>query len=281
VEVSIPADAWDWQVQEFQDDILRSLRFPQLKSLTGVLTQNVGILLEDFLKHHPKLEELDVAIIDDTCVQDGEEDMWDGIRAHCNADGAYHLKKLHWKMWRHFWINFDVSEVLDWGFLEGMEALEDFKVDICYDAGYDNWEHSLGIGPRLLECLRRNPNRKLERLSLNGIHVGGSFWARRTVSVNEGEYCAYYQPDGDVNDSEEVPLESKLDLLGGFQNLKRLSFRHSANAVDDDVMQFIFREMTALEELEVSHCEHLTDVGIAGTGPEEKRVSIRSLKGQS
>jgi len=72
-----------------------------------------------------------------------------------------------------------------------------------------------------------------------------------------------------------------LDLLGRFQNLKRLSFRGCLNAVDDDVMQFIFREMTAVEELEVSHCEHLTDAGITGgTGPSKERVSIQSFKGQ-
>jgi len=101
------------------------------------------------------------------------------------------------------------------------------------------------------------------------MHLGGSFWK--------------YPSRPGVVTEEEVPLESKLNLLQGFQNLKRLSFRHSMNALDDDVLQFIFREMTTLEELEVSHCSRLTNTGITGTEPEvqgEERVSIRNLKGQ-
>jgi len=53
--------------------------------------------------------------------------------------------------------------------------------------------------------------------------------------------------------------------------------------VDDEVIQFIFREMTSIEELEFSQCPDLSDVGLTGFGPEEQkqeRVSIQSLKGQ-
>jgi len=148
----------------------------------------------------------------------------------------------------------------DWTFLEGMKTLEDFQLQSSCGPVL------VGSGPRLLESLRRN--QKLERLSLNGIHVLKGFWTPR-------------HPERQGMFTEEVPLETKLDLLGGFRNLKRLSFRHSWNALDDDVMQFIFRELTALEELEISHCYRLADVGISGTGPQEERVSIRRLQGQS
>jgi len=163
-----------------------------------------------------------------------------------------------------FWTCYEQGVVLDWNFLEEMKSLEDFQVEISLDSWSETYRHALGIGPRVLESLPRN---QLTRLSLNGIHFGGSFW-RSSPEDRE-----------DVV-SEEVPLATKLDLLRKFKTLKHLSFLYSPNAVDDDVIQFIFREMTSLEELEVSHCERLTDVGISGTGPEQERLSIQSLKGQ-
>jgi len=109
------------------------------------------------------------------------------------------------------------------------------------------------------------------------MHFQGSFWRFRAEGEERVGPQGYF-----IAPQEEAPLVTKFELLRGFRYLKRLSFRHSPNAVDDDVIQFIFREMTALEELEVSHCSRLTDVGLAGTGPEQdkKRVSLRSLQGQ-
>jgi len=175
-----------------------------------------------------------------------------------SAAGA-HLKKVHLKTHRNFW-PFGVGRVVirDWGFLGEMTPLKDFQVESTFiSKRLEIWRGSLGVGWRFLEWLSKN---QLERLSLNEMHFQGSF--RRFCSEGEERYF--------ISPQEEVPLATKFDLLRGFRNLKRLSFRHSPNAVDDDVIQFHFRGMTALEELEVSHCSRLTDVGLAGTGPEEE-----------
>jgi len=58
----------------------------------------------------------------------------------------------------------------------------------------------------------------------------------------------YFDDDGPraVLVTKEDPLSIQLDLLRGFQNMKRLSFRHSIYAVHDKVMQLILKEMTSL-----------------------------------
>jgi len=77
---------------------------------------------------------------------------------------------------------------------------------------------------------------------------------------------------------------AKLDVLGGFRNLKYLIFERCGNAVDDQVIQFIFREMTKLEEFHISHCNNFTDARLAGTknseGSENDSVSIQNLKSE-
>jgi len=276
VEVSITVCAWE------ASEYVRTLNFPQLRSLTSVSSGDSVVNFESFLMRHPKLEELDLSVIDFRDYEDEDMDLWKAIKRRCAAAGAY-LKKLHLKTSRYYWTCFEASLVLDWSFLEEMKTLEDFQVEVTFDSLHEVCEEGLGIGPRVLECLPRN---QLTSLSLKGLHFGGSFWR---VSPEDREDS---EEDSDKDEGpepavvvveEEVPLAAKLDLLRGFQNLKRLSFRLSKNAVDDDILQFIFREMSCLEELEVSHCCRLTDVGIAGSGPEKEseRVSIQSLKGQS
>jgi len=255
VEVSIP------NVWRASDDV-RSVILPQLKSLTTSVSSAETFNFETFLTNHPKLEELELHVNDD----DDDHELLKAIKRRCSAAGAY-LKKVHSTTEQFFWTSQGTNVLLDWSFLEEMKALEDFQVEMSFEFMSESeiWEHALGMGPRILECL---PMNQLEKLSLNGIHFEGSFWR---VSPEEGE---------DVL-SKEVPLATKLDLLRKFKNLKRLSFRHSPNAVNDDVIQFIFREMTCLDELEVSHCPHLTDFGMSGNGAEqEERVSIQRLEGQ-
>jgi len=261
VEVSIPVYAWDWNVLK----VIRSLTSTHLKSLTTVAYPSLDCSLEHFLKNHPKLKELKLTIMNDF-TSGMKEDMWKAIKRRCAAAGAY-LNKVNLKTFRNFWKEIDV---LDWSFLEEMKALENFQIEIIWNSRFEVMTDSFGFGPSVLESLSRIG--KLERLSLNGIHIAGSFWKL---------FCS---PEGQGTPivTDELPLATKFDLLGRFRSLKHLSFRHSMNAVDDDVIQFIFREMTSLEELEVSHCERLTDVGIAGTGSkEDEKVSIRSLKGKS
>jgi len=83
-------------------------------------------------------------------------------------------------------------------------------------------------------------------LALRGVGARHQFW--RTI----------------YGDSE-LELPFKLNLLRRFRNLKRLSLRDCHDAVDDDIIHFIVREMTSLEEFEISYCIKLTNAGIAGT----------------
>jgi len=145
---------------------------------------------------------------------------------------------------------------VDWTFLQGMKRLKDFQVSrpSCKEPNRESY----GTGALLLESLPRN---QLERLGFRGIGAksSGGFWKTN---------------NGDV----ELQLPFKLDLVRGFRNLKRLSFRHCPDALDDEIIQFIVSEMTSLEELEVSHCSRLTNAGICGT-LEDGSDSIRNLKG--
>jgi len=282
LELSIPADAW-----KSTDDILvlrpfdlcpdisdiHTVTIPHLKTLTTVLPTSANVNFETFLINSPALEELDIEVDDSSspCEMDAADEFWEAFKRRCSASGNT-LKKVHLTTCPFFWDAQETSVILDWSFLDEMKTLEDFQLEIDFVTLY---KKGIGIGPRVLECLPKN---KLTSLRLKGIHSGGRFWrVSPEDSDNEG-------PEPAVVVTEEVPLSQKLDLLAGFRNLKHLSFRYSLNALDDEVIQFIFREMNCLEELEVSHCSRLTDLGISGTGPQEEeseRVSIRSLKGQS
>jgi len=248
-EVSIPVNVW----KSSSDDI-RTVTMPHLRSLTATVSPAGSFNFGTFLINHPKLEELDVGVLDldfDIC-RDRRVALWEAIKRHCTGNAV--VKKLHLRFSEWFFSSSGAKD--DWSFLEGMKAMIDFQLVSTF-----GW---LECGFRLLETLSRN--QKLERLSLQGMHVAGGFWR-------------FHYRDEIV--SRETPLAKKLELLRGFRSLKRLSFRRCPNAVDDDVIQFIFREMTSLEELEVSHCPRLTDVGISGTGHEgEELVSIQSLQGQ-
>jgi len=198
VEVTIPVDVW-----QASDDI-RKMTFPQLKSLTTIVTCDVTATFEIFLmNHHKTLEELDVYFAEDMRRFSDKHYYWQAI-ARC-ITSCTNLKKVHLKIPHIFWTLIQLPD-LGWSFLEGMEHLTDFQVDVF------------------------------------------RFGAR----------------------SDDLTPDDASGL----------------NAVDDKVLQFILKEMTSLEEFEVSHCSRLTDVGIAGTGPEEQqqgkeRVSIRSVKGLS
>jgi len=175
------------------------------------------------------------------------------------------LKKLHLKVTQFVdYVEDNVREAasVDWSFLGGMTRLTDFKLSRPRPPRHrsypDNWE-AYGNGTRILASL---PPNQLEQLTLKGIGLENTgFW-----KLNELE-------------DDEPELAVKLELLRGFRNLKRLRFRHCPDAVDNDIMQFIGREMTSLEEFVVSHCSRLTDAGIVGTSGDGSDA-IRNLKGQ-
>jgi len=132
-----------------------------------------------------------------------------------------------------------------------MKNPEDFQLESSFGS------ISLGSGERLLEALSRN--QKLQRLSLDRMNFEDNFW----------RLCTQYIEREVGMVSREAPLASKLELLRGFKNLKRLSFRRCRYAVDDEVIQLIFREMTSIQEQEFSQCPDFTDAGLTGFGPEE------------
>jgi len=230
-------------------DIL-PVTLPRLKSLRATVSiSKEQDSLKDFLANTNKdcFKELDVAVRRQNDCKFGMS-LFNTIR-QCSPC----LTKLHLLAFT-FADEEGYEFKVDWTFLGEMKCLKDFQLarPLC---SVPNWD-SYGTGTLLLESL---PSNQLERLSLRGFGFKNlGFWKN------------------DVGDMEpELPF--KLNLLRGFQNLKRLSLRYCPDAVDDDILRFIVEEMTSLEELEVSHCSRLTDRGIAGTS-EDGSDSIRNLK---
>jgi len=225
---------------------LRGIRFPRLNYMTVITQWRGQDSFRDFLRLHPWLEELDVTVQDEF----QNSLLHDGI-------AVLNLKKLHLKS---RWV-LQSAPMVDWTFLRGMSQLKDFAL-VRPRPNRETYES----GSELLKDLPRN---QLERLSLRG------FGAKERDC---GFWRYAYLEHGNVF-SMEPELPYKLELLSGFRNLKRLSFRQCPDAVDNDIMRFIVTEMTCLEELEVSHCRRLTDIGIAGKS-KNGSDSIRNLKGK-
>jgi len=227
-ELSIHSEAWD-------DKGVNGVALPRLRSLTAAASVEGQDRLNDFLVNHPTLEELDV---------DVEEEFLTSLLDVIKLRSA-NLRKLHLNAVKFVKVLGRREVKVDWRFLGEMTRLEDFQLARPVWRNR-NWE-KYGNGTRFLECL---PQNQLETLSLEGIGARDyGFWRVRDLL---GQYI-------------DIELTSKLELLGGFRNLKRLSLRRCPDAVDDKIMQFIVKEMTSLEELEVTHCSQLTDVGFAGT----------------
>jgi len=239
-----------WKVWKSEE--LKTMIFPKLKRLTATIGPEEQETLEAFLSNHSKsLEELDIAV-------DVTEVKFSSSLLRTIKKLSTNLKKLHLQA-----EEFE-GDTVDWSFLREMKCLQDFRISRPYSGPFfEVNEQGYGTGPRFLESLPRN---QLQRLSFKGIRDGKSFWKTKIG-----------------NDTMEPDLQLKLDLLGGFRNLKCLRFERCGNAVDDQVIQFIFREISRLEEFHISHCKSLTDAGIAGgTNPEQsdkKAVSIQNLKG--
>jgi len=238
-ELSVPLDVWK------QKDIVK-MKLPRLNILTATVYKTSQDNLTHFLTNHDTLEELDVAV-----KKKFGKNLFDVIKQRCP-----NLKKFHLKAKKFVDFVGGSEQIIDWTFLGRMTRLRDFKLSRPHCKDDANWE-AYGNGTRLLECLPRN---QLERLGFRGIG---------------GRICEFWR----LNSLENEPaLELKLNLLGGFRNLRCLSFFRCPDAVDDLIMRFIVTEMTSLEELEVSHCSNLTDVGLAGN-LEDGSDSIRNLKG--
>jgi len=233
-----------FRVWESKD--IGAVTLPRLASLTVTINVEGLESLKQFLAtNHQSLEEVDVGVKKQFAMT-----LLDVIRQRCS-----NLKKIHLKA-KRFVVAEEEESRVDWTFLGDMKRLRDFALCRPYDKNA-NWE-KYGNGTRLLESLPRN---QLERLSLKGIGARKiGFWKVNALD-NEPE------------------LSFKLNILDGFRNLKRLSLLLCPDAVDDGVMQFIIKEMTSLEEFEVSQCSQLTDAGFAGNS-EDGSDSIRNLKGQ-
>jgi len=231
---------------------LKTMIFPRLKRLTASIDYDDQWILKAFLFNHlTSLDELDIAVVRGKF----DRNLFQLISSSCAS-----LQKLHLKA-KDFSRGGNLPN-LDWSFLGGMKRLEDFDIARPFsNPDREIYEHLIGTGPRFLESL---PRHQLQTLRFKGIKKRSSFWRTKLGNV-------YVEPD----------LSFKLDLLSGFRNVKVLSFDRCGNAVDDQVIQFIFKEMSALEEFEISHCSSLTDAGIAGTIPgQNDSVSIQNLKGK-
>jgi len=240
-ELSIHFHVWE------SEDI-GAVSLPRLASLTVTINVEGLESLKLFLAtNHQSLEEVDVGV-----KKQFEMKLLDVIKQRC-----FNVTKLHLKAKRFVADEEQEDESrVDWTFLGDMKHLKDLALSRPHDENA-NWE-KYGNGTRLLESLPRN---QLERLSLQGIGARKiGFWKVNALD-NEPE------------------LTFKLNLLSRFRNLKRLSLWRCPDAVDDGVMQFIIKEMTSLEEFEVSQCSQLTDAGFAGNS-EDGSDSIRNLKGQ-
>jgi len=255
-ELSIPMDNWEaWQEEYNGISGISGLTFPRLRSLTTIVYESDQDDFGDFLANHQMLEELDVLV---------ELELTASLLDVIILRSA-NLRKLH--LGSHQFVESlgGREKTVDWGFLGEMTRLKDFKIVRLHSRPFYGWE-KYGNGTYFLQSL---PPNQLERLSLEGIGYGTTdcgFW--RYKHASSGLYDSYL----------DLELTSKLELLRGFRNLKRLSLLRCPNAVDDDIMQFIVREMTSLEELEVSNCSQLTDAGIAGN-LEDGTDSIGNLKG--
>jgi len=240
-ELSIHFHVW-------QNEDIGAVSLPRLASLTVTINVEGQESLKLFLAtNHKSLDELDVGVKKQFALT-----LLDVIKKCC-----FNVTKLHLKAKRFVADDEEEDESrVDWTFLGDMKRLKDFRLSRPYDENA-NWE-KYGNGTRLLQSLPRN---QLEQLSLKGIGARKiGFW-----KVNA------------LNDEPE--LSFKLNILSGFRNLKSLSLWRCPDVVDDGVMQFIIKEMTSLEEFEVSHCSQLTDAGFAGNS-EDGSDSIRNLKGQ-
>jgi len=225
--------------------------------------------LEAFINNHaPLLEELEVSVKKKLSLS-----LYIGIR-----DGCVNLRKFHVTAKYLVTLAGDEGIVNKNGDFGAMTRLKDFQFARPYDDSSSN-RAIYGSGVEFLRFIASNE--QLERLSFKGVgnrrYERYGFWNTRRRGRN-GQQTNF-----------EVQLEMKLELIRGLRNLKRLSFIRCKNAVDDRVMQFILRELTKLEELEVSHCEGLTDVGIGGTGIHKEgsaaggsssAVSFGNLKGK-
>jgi len=243
VEVSIPVEVW-------KASNITAMTLPGLKRLKVEFEVVDCPKFEAFLENLPLLDELDVSVVDTPRVFVNIS-LLEVIKRRCA-----NLKKLHLKL-RNF---VGIEGNVDWSFLGEMKHLKDFQINRPNIVYFLN--DSFGTGPQFLYCLPKN---QLEKLSLQGIRCGlgdVGFW----TCLNYGHFRGY-----NVESLHKTSTAEILDLPSRFRNLRRLSFRNSPNAVDNELLRFILRENTSLEELEFTLCPYLTNDGIAGIG---------NLKGQ-
>jgi len=223
------------------------LTFQRLKSFTVTIPASRRhdlASVRDFLANHPTLEELDVAVKEEFGLS-----LFYGIIESCP-----NLRKLHLKA-KKFVDPGGSQDQVHWIYLRLIKTLKDFRLVHPHSSESSSVEY--GSGARIFLSLA---GRQLERLSVRGIGAENSGFWRHTLFVNE----------------RQVSLE--LPCLCGFRNLRHLSFNRCLDAVDDNAMQIILKEIPSLEELELSHCSRFTDAGIAGT-LEDGTDSIRSITG--
>jgi len=85
LEVSITVDVWK---ASDDDDDIRTVTCPKLKTLIAVVDPDGRANFESFLVNHPNLEELDIAVVDGSASVDKDMDLWEAIKRGCTAPGA-------------------------------------------------------------------------------------------------------------------------------------------------------------------------------------------------
>jgi hypothetical protein len=225
-------------------DEMKGIRLGCLKSLTLTAFEKDQEIVGAFITNQPLLEELDISI---------KNDFHRNLFAVVQGRSA-RLKKLHIKTKCFDGFPGDV----DWSFLGQLKDLKDFKIrrPFCLTADFDSY----GTGTTFL--LAFGAENKLKRLSLEGISETG-FWRRQGTR-------------------EEPETEYKIELLSKFTRLEELSLVRCDESVNDDLIQWIFKEMRSLTKLEISHCSELTDAGLTGKGldgNDDSGVSLKNLKG--
>jgi hypothetical protein len=223
---------------------MKGIRLACLKSLTLTAFDKDQEIVGAFITNQSLLEQLDISIKNDF-----HQNLFAVVQGRSTR-----LKKLHIKA-KYF--NGFPGDV-DWRFLGQLKDLKDFKIrrPICLTADIDSY----GTGTTFL--LAFGAENKLKRLSLEGISETG-FWRRQGTR-------------------EEPEIEYKIELLSKFTRLEELSLVRCGESVNDDLIQWIFKEMRSLTKLEISHCSKLTDAGLTGKGldgNDDSGVSLKNLKG--
>jgi len=265
-ELALHYDTW------VPSDYSRTAVLPNLKRLTVAIPFSFHQeMLELFLRNQSSLEELDISFDRDCNIS-----LFETLKLPHYLDN---LKKLHLKLEVFRWPSRENLSEINWSFLENMKSLRDFRINRIHGSRIARFGRPIGLDrpfgtvEHFLESLPKN--NQFQRLSFEGIESSSN------NIITENERPPPHKRRSKYFVCKEYISPFKSELLLGFRNLKYLSFKHCKNAVNDQILQLILKEMTSLQKFEVSHCLYLTDAGFTGYPHESQTsvVSIKNLKG--